>query len=121
MLTRFTPEARDAILAGLRAGLTLGEAAHQADMPVQTVKNWLARGRSEEDTDHAEFAEAVDAAREAAALAPMGDAEFLGHVARAVRSGSVQAMKLWNAIRTADPDAPDADPFAELDAAQVAR
>jgi transposase-like protein len=117
MRTRFTPETREAVLEGLRAGLTLSEAAQGADLPEGTLKGWLTRGRAESGTEHALFAAAADAARETASRADLTDAEFRACVVRAVRAGSVQGMKLWLAIRD---DAPKgaADPFAELDAAQ---
>jgi hypothetical protein len=61
---------------------------------------------------------ADDDARAAAAHAPMSDREFRGHLAKAVRGGSVGAMRLW--WRTRSEDELDAerelDPFAELDA-----
>ena len=76
MRSRFTPEARGAVLQGLSAGLTLGEAAERAGLPVQTVKNWCTQGRCEIGTPHAEFALAVEAAREAAGRAVMNEEEF---------------------------------------------
>src|SRR5215218_8169343 len=117
MRTRFTSETRGAVLEALRAGLTLSEAARGADLPEGTLKGWLTRGRAESGTDHAMFAAAVDAAREGASLADLTDAEFRACVNRAVRAGSVQAMKLWLAIRDDAPNGAD-EPFAELDAAQ---
>jgi len=111
--SRFTAEARGGVLQGLYAGLTLTEAAERAELPAQTVKNWLTRGRSEIGTEHAVFAAAVDAARESAERAAMTEQEFRGCVNRAVRAGSVQAMRLWWAIRS--DDAVDEDPFAGLD------
>ena len=116
MRSRFTAEARGGVLQGLSAGLTLTEAAERAELPTQTVKNWLTRGRSEIGTEHAAFALAVDAAREAAERAAMSEQEFRGCVNRAVRAGSVQAMRLWWAIRSDDEsDVVDEDPFADLD------
>lgn len=58
-----------AVRQGLRAQLTLGDSAEQAGVPVQTVKNWLTRGRSEAGMEHAAFAAAIDAGREAAGRA----------------------------------------------------
>jgi hypothetical protein len=64
-------------------------------LPLQTLKNNLALGRKESGTERAAFAEAVDAARVAAAQAPMTLVEFRGFLNAAVRAGSVAAMKLW--------------------------
>lgn len=104
MTRRFTPETRGAVLQGLNAGLTLAESAQRAGLPEQTLKNWLTQGRREADTEHADFAAAVDAARERAARAPMDDREFRGCLNAAVRAGSVQAMKLWWSVRDDDDD-----------------
>lgn len=113
MTSRFTPETRGAVLQALYSGLSLSESADQAGLPVQTLKNWLTRGRRETDTDYSAFATAVDEARDVAARAPMSEREFRGYVNRAVRGGSVQAMRLWIALRQADDERND--PFAELD------
>ena len=103
-------------MQGLYAGLTLSEAVGHAGLPVQTVKNWLTRGRSEIGTEYAGFAVAVDAARDAAARAVMSDAEFQGALNRAVRAGSVSAMKLWWQLRAAgDSFEAFGGPFAVLD------
>lgn len=115
MTSRFTPETRGAVLQALYSGLSLSESADQAGVPLQTLKNWLTRGRQETDTEYSAFASAVDEARDVAARAPMSDREFRGYLNRAVRGGSVQAMRLWIALRQEDDDEP-ADPFAELDA-----
>ena len=115
MRSRFTPEARGAVLQGLSAGLTLGEAAERAGLPVQTVKNWCTQGRCEIGTPHAEFALAVEAAREAAGRAAMSEQEFRGCVARSVRAGSVQAMRLWWAIHVEERAGFEYDPFSNPD------
>ncbi len=124
MRSRFSPQARGGVLQGLYAGLTLAEAAEQADLPVQTVKNWLTRGRTEAGTEHAVFAEAVDRARDAAATVAMTESEFRACLARAVRGGSTQAMKLWWSIHRGDeasaPDDDPEDPFYALDALDAA-
>jgi len=112
MMSRFSAEVREAIVGHVRAGVSLADAAAAADVAAQTLKNWLSRGRAETDTDHARFAAAVDAAREAAAAAAMTDHEFQGHLNAAVRRGSVTAMRLWVQVNREPPD--DDDPF-ELD------
>jgi hypothetical protein len=120
---RFTPETRGAILQGLFAGLTLREAAERARVPIQTVRNWITRGNAESGTDHALFALAVDQAREVSSRADMDDAEFMGHLSRAVRAGSVHAMRLWWRVNHGQGPKADADddedgepdPFSALD------
>jgi transposase-like protein len=113
MSSKFTPQLRALLLAGLRTGLTLSEACDDVAVAPNTVKSWLQRGRRETGTEHAAFAEAVDLAREAAATATMDQTEFLSHVNASVRRGSVTAMRLWWAIHQADDD--DADAASELD------
>ena len=112
--TKFTPQARALLLAGIRTGLTLNEACEDVAIAPDTVKSWLQRGRRETGTDYAAFAEAVDLARETAATAVMDEEEFKQHLNAAVRKGSVTAMKLWWAIHQADADE-DPDEPSELD------
>lgn len=95
MVTRFTAEARGGVLQGLYGGLTLVEACGRAGVPVKTVKGWLTRGRAESETAYATFAQAVDEARDVAARADMALPEFRGHLNKAVRAGSIAAMRLW--------------------------
>jgi hypothetical protein len=116
MTSRFTPETRGAVLQALNAGLTLRESAQRAGLPDQMLKNWLMQGRQEADTEHADFAAAVDDARDRAARGPMTGREFRGCLNAAVRAGSVQAMKVWIVLREQD------DPDLENDAiGQLAR
>jgi len=121
MTTRFGPTICGSIVQSVRGGLTIAESAARAGVAAQTVRHWLSRGRSEDgDTPHAVFAAAVDDARAAAAHAPMSDREFRGHLAKAVRGGSVGAMRLWWRTRSAVEldeldDEREFDPFARLD------
>ncbi|HEV2752938.1 MAG TPA: hypothetical protein VGV36_03770 [Solirubrobacteraceae bacterium] len=110
----FSPEATGAVIRGVRAGLTITEAAERAELSPQLVRNWLSRGRAEVDTDYSAFAIAVDAGREEAASAEVGEREFHERLARAVRSGSVQALRLWWTVHGQDRDEPR--PEDELDA-----
>lgn len=104
MQSRFNRETTDAILRALSAGSSLADAAEQAGMPAQTVRNWLVQGRAEmgSDTPHARFAAAVDAAREAAREAELTEPEFRERLDSAVRGGSIQALRLWWQIHAGD-------------------
>lgn len=125
MKALFTPENRGAVLQGVRAGLTIGEAAERAGLASQTVRNWLSAGRAEDGTGspHALFAEAVDEAREEAATSELSESEFHATLNRAVRNGSVQALRLWWAINQPDSDDRERLPDAidELRAQRAAR
>ena len=136
MMSRFTEESCAEIVAGVRSGLSLEEAALDAQVAPKTLRNWLTRGRKETNTPHAAFAAAVERAREAAQTAVMDETEFRACLNAAIRRGSVQAMRLWVAIRDDGPHEPDGidallrrraerreragaaamDPFDELDA-----
>ena len=119
MTTRFGPMVCGSIVQSVRGGLTIAESAERAGVAAQAVRHWLSRGRGEIGTEHAAFAAAVDDARAAASHAPMSDREFRGHLAKAVRGGSVGAMRLWWRTRSEDEldaDLPD-DPFTGLDGA----
>lgn len=118
MTSKFSPEARGSVLQGLYGGLTLSESIERAGLAEQTVKNWLNRGRKDlsrsVESEHATFAVAVDEARDVASAAEMTLEEFRGHLNRAVRNGSVAAMKLWMDVRPdLDEDEVD-DPFARF-------
>ncbi len=115
MRSTFTPRARGSVLQGLYAGLTLVESIERAGLAEQTVKGWLTRGRQDPDSEHGRFAAAVDEARDVAARADMTLAEFRGHLNRAVRAGSVSAMRLWLTLHQSEQDEADDDPFAEVD------
>jgi transposase-like protein len=120
-LSKFTEANRAILLDRFAAGVTVEEAARGLDLYPKTVKGWLTRGRRETEGPYAEFAEAVAAAREeakAAAANVMTRDEFDEHLAKAVRAGSVQAMKLyWEIDRERRKDDGGPDPFAEFDAA----
>ena len=60
MASKFTPEARGAVLDLLADGLSLKDACRESDIREKTVKGWLTRGRKEDNGDYAEFAAAVD-------------------------------------------------------------
>lgn len=116
MRALFSPEVQGAVLRAVYGGLSLVEAAEQAGVGERTLRNWLSAGRKDPESEHGRFAAAVDEARDAAARADMSFDEFRGHVSRAVRAGSVQAMRVWLELHDRQQDEPD-DPFAALDAA----
>lgn len=116
--SKFTPEARGALLERFSAGLSLPEAARAVGVNEKTLKGWLTRGRREDIGAYGEFAVAVDAARADAEQrpAPMTAEEFQAKLDEAVRAGSVQAMKLWNdrESRQVEPPAKPASKIASL-------
>ena len=88
-------EAGGLLVALVAAGLSLPDACTQAEVPLDTVKTWLKRGRREDEGPYAELSAAIDAARTSEApLGPMSEEELALVVSRAARKGSVQAMKL---------------------------
>jgi transposase len=94
--SKFTPENRDGLLELLADGLSLKDACREVGLREKTVKGWLTRGRQEEGTDYAEFAAAVDSAREEAEQKeqPLDEEELMLVASRAAKKGSVAAMKL---------------------------
>jgi transposase-like protein len=114
MRREFTPANARAVIDAVREGLSIAEAAQKAGLSAKTVRNWLSRGRSEPaDTPHAAFAAALEEARDEARDAALTEEEFYARLDRAVRAGSVQALRLWWQVHgTRDdehpPDALDA-------------
>lgn len=86
---------RQKAIAAAAKGLNLRECAAAAGVKYPTLRSWLYRGRKEEDGTYAAFAAEFDEIRERALRRPLTRADFTGELARAVRAGSVQAMKLW--------------------------
>ena len=121
--SKFTPDVRATIVAEIRNGTTLPDACQRAGVRVKTAEGWLARGRRETEGRYATFAADVDQARHAAAQATLTREEFEKHLAKAVRGGSFQALKLWWEIHgkqrppSGDEDEPD-DPFDALGAGE---
>lgn len=114
--TKFTPETRDHIVEIIGEGRPLREAAYSAEVAEKTLKNWIARGRSERDegldTDYVTFVEAIEGAREEHRdrAKPMTLEELELEVSRSAKNGSVQAQKLyWEMIRVKDFPDPDKD------------
>ena len=109
------------ILASLKAGASVADAARFCGTREGTVKHWLSKGRREPESKYGDFAAEADAIRAKRELpmldGPVDDAEVEMHLSRAIRNGSVPAMKLWLEVyrpkRKADGD--PVDPMAEFD------
>jgi hypothetical protein len=118
--SKFTPEIRGGLLERTAAGVSLSDAARAVGVRETTAKSWLTRGRREESGEYADFAAAMDEAREAAKSRPdaMDEAELGRLVSGMARKGSVQAAKLsWEMLRapSGDEDTATDDPLAEVD------
>lgn len=96
------------VLASVRAGASIDEAARQAGVPVATCRRWLRDGRKAPGGRFGAFADAVDSARrerkqaERALDGPLSAEEAELLVARAARKGSVPALRLWFERRAAE-------------------
>ena len=113
----FTEEVAERLVGLVSDGLSTADACQQAGVAVETCRHWLKRGRREVDTPYAHFAAEVDRARREAALASMDDDDFVAHINRAVRAGSVSAMRLWWQVRCdlRRESEDDVDHFDEID------
>ena len=87
------------VVAAVRSGATLGEAAASNGVAERTVKQWLTKGRRDPASGYASFATVIDFMREFRAETskeePVDDEEVLLHLSKAIRSGNVQAMKVY--------------------------
>lgn len=95
----------DAVLAALRDGASIPDAARQVDVGDSTVKGWLRRGRDDPKSKYGGFAASVDAAMSARKLPPKDELpadldEVVLLTSRAARSGNVQAMRLLSELLT---------------------
>jgi transposase len=118
--SKFTAEARGALLERIAAGVSMRDAARAVGIREKTVKGWLTRGRREETGDYADFAAAVEEVRAAAKerAEPMDGDELAQVVSGMARAGSVQAAKLrWEMLRAPGEaeEKAEADPLAEVD------
>lgn len=118
--SKFTPEITEGIIDLVSDGLTIKDAALAMEVREKTVRNWLAKGRNEDNGDYSRFAQLVEEAQgEAEAQEePMDRDELMLVVSKAARKGSVQAMKLMEEMlrRGNDDDSETEDPFDALDA-----
>ena len=78
----------------LEAGRTVEDAAAAAGVSGYTVHRWARKGRVEEGTEAAEFAERFDAVREGRGDRGLSEADVVRLVEIAARGGSVQAQKV---------------------------
>jgi hypothetical protein len=62
-MTTFTPEISTAIIARVKIGLSLSEAAQAVGINPATARGWLFRGRRASAGTYRDFAAEVDAAR----------------------------------------------------------
>lgn len=119
--SKFTTETTEGLIELVGDGLTIKDAALAMEVREKTVRNWLAKGRSDEDGPHAAFAEAIEEAQQVAEerVEPMDRDELLLVVSKAARLGSVQAMKLMEEMlrrgANDDSDEKPSDPFDALD------
>jgi hypothetical protein len=108
------------IVASVRAGVSIEDAATQAGRSVASVRRWLTQGRKRGDGDCAEFARAVDAAREARRVEPddgsMTHAEIERRLTVAIRKGSIPAVRIWLGLHRPE-QAAEGDSFSEFDPA----
>jgi hypothetical protein len=86
------------VLARLRAGASIADAARAEGLSARTVSRWLARGRANPAGGYGRFAADADAAARVRALpvavAPSMDAdELVGVLEVAARGGNVTAAK----------------------------
>lgn len=118
MISRFEQVA-DQLVGAVRAGATLDAAAAQASVSVHTVRDWARKGRKEPGGRYAEFATDLAAARGRPARLESSEMdwdEFEAHLAKAVRAGSVQAMRVFASLHRPDAEAgAQADGFARFD------
>jgi hypothetical protein len=124
--SKFSPETRGALIERIATGVSLRDACRVLGLREKTVKSWLTRGRREGAGEYADFANAMEEAREAAKrrAEPMDADELARVVSKMARAGSVQAAKLrWEMLRSnpGKPAAAPVDEFDELKARRAAR
>jgi hypothetical protein len=126
MKSRFD-DLQGALLASVRDGLTLDDAATRAGVSVNTVRGWVREGRKNAEGRFAPFAAELDAARVSTVgdTAEMSWTEFESYLAAAVRAGSTTAMKLYADLHGKDRgdsrESTIVDSLAALDELAAAR
>jgi hypothetical protein len=123
----FTPERRGKLLGLLEAGRTVEDAAAAAGVSGYTVHRWARKGRVEEGTEAAGFAERFDAVREGRGDRGLSEADVVRLVEISARGGSVQAQKVLldrfqrQSAPVGNPTPGTADEFDELKERRRAR
>lgn len=104
-----------AVVEAIRAGASIEDAARAAGCAPRTVDRWLQSGRLNPNGPYGKFSAQVDATRREQGLPGtsesevMSEAELHRAVSRAVRNGSVAAMRLAHEMKMGAEDrAPDA-------------
>ena len=110
------------MLASLRAGASIDEAARNVGVNINTLRTWLRNGRKEPEGRYGEFALEVDAIREArqlpdrAELAALTREEVEAILAEKARAGSIPALRLWVDLHRAEFEAqPAGDELSWMD------
>jgi hypothetical protein len=122
--SRFTPEVRGALVERAAAGVSLRDSCRAIGLREGTAKGWVTRGRREGTGDYAEFAAALEQARDAARSRPepMDEAELAREVSQMVRAGSVAAAKLrWEMLRSTPGEVKNSDDDALAEVDELAR
>ena len=115
---KWTEANRAVIVANVKANGNVAGAAREIGIRTKLVEQWIAKGRREKSGPYFDFVKAIEKAKKEYQRQPLTREEFEKHLSRAVRNGSVQAMKLWHEInrKGADDENKDpADPFEDLD------
>jgi hypothetical protein len=119
MAAKFGEATRVAVLGAIGAGASVEAAAHAAGVSPRAVQGWIARGRRElaadQDTPHAMFARALDAARAAVVERGLSQKDLVGLLEVQARKGSVRACALLLERRWERREPDKIDPFRELD------
>ena len=109
----------EAVLAAIKAGATLPDAAREAGVSHPTIRGWVTRGHKDPTSKYGGFAAGVDAALTKRKLPentdlPADREELLVLVSRAARAGSVTAMRLLSELLT-EPDQDTGDELAAFE------
>jgi len=90
------------VLAALRAGVSIADAARANEVTPRTIFNWIRRGREAPDGRYGGFAAAVEEIRKSRQpfREPLGEAELRVVVSERARRGDVGAMRLsWKILK----------------------
>lgn len=111
--SRFS-EVRDDLIAAVKAGTTIGDAARAVEIAESTVRGWLKQGRRDPESQYAGFAQAIDEARAARPELPypgLSEDDVVALLELAAKKGSVPAQKAlldrFERRRDTGPSEPD--------------